>query len=225
MNIRENEEKGLFTLSPTNGDEEAFLVAVKTSLSIGQSLEYNGRSGAEIRAPYSERMILAFKLEGQRHEIQASSDESEDVIRSIRDAVFLSAGKLILQGHSEADGKIAVDFCTTFCKLCNAPIISPMRTHWKVCRACSDKCSHEWKEGMVNNGGLPGYGEYCSKCGTGKPQAEGERKRTKIEQELDIQNKLGIKIVYKGDDPPRNPEEAIKMNRLIKRYRRAKVRR
>jgi hypothetical protein len=76
---------------------------------------------------------------------------------------------------------------------------------------------------MTINKGLPGFGEYCSKCGTGKPLAEGEREKTKIEQELEIQNKLGIMIAYKNG-PPHSPKQALEMNRVVKRYRRAKAR-
>jgi hypothetical protein len=224
LNISANEGKGVFALSPVTEAEQVFLTAVKSTLPIGQSIKYDGRSGAELRSPYSERMVLKFKLGDHKLELQASSDESEKVVRDIRDAAFLSGGELVLQGYTEENG-LTVEFCVTFCQHCKSPIIGGFRAHWKTCQSCSDKCSHEWTEGMVNNGGLPGYGEHCSKCGIGKPKTEGERERTKIEQELDIQNKLGVKIYYKGEGLPQTPEQAIEMNRLVKRYRRAKARR
>jgi hypothetical protein len=79
---------------------------------------------------------------------------------------------------------------------------------------------------MVHGGsaGNMGMGEFCGKCGRGKPEHEGTRKKSQVERKLEVQWELGMTVLYKGDGPIKTPQQAVKMHRLVRRYRKAQAR-
>lgn len=166
LNIQANNEKGVFSFRPSNEEEDAFLKAVTAARQPGGKIKYNGRSSATVGSPCYERMVLNFLLDGRELKFNASDDQSEEVIRRIREVAFFVTGALVFIDQTEVDDKFVVNFCVACCQLCNNSIIERGCADWKTCESCIEKCKHDWTLGLKKD--LSGSGEYCSKCGASK---------------------------------------------------------
>lgn len=176
MQIKLGTQEGTVNLSPTTSEEEGFVNRIANEIKNGDLLEYAGRGGAEHGTPYSERMHLFFKLDGDKIKLIASSDEDEPIIRGLRDAIYFGGGGLrMINVQINADtGKNSLDMCVEFCQHCRAPMIQMGRVEHETCEACVAKCEHVYINGFMH-GGIAGQlseGLFCEKCGRGKPDKE-----------------------------------------------------
>jgi hypothetical protein len=168
MQITISEETGTFKLTPVDPEDSAFLAVLADGI---DPLKYSGRTGAHPRDPYHRRMILMFREKDRKVAFGASTDQDEESIRQIRDAVYLSNASITFLGASDA----GFAFFVTRCKHCNTPVIKPGECHWRTCAACREKCAHEYHMGHLigGNDDTPlSEGEYCKKCGLGKPDTQ-----------------------------------------------------
>jgi len=97
---------------------------------------------------------------------------------------------------------------------------------WKTCNACKDKCEHVYEPGLVHGGnaGMMAPGEFCGKCGRGKPEDPGVRQKTKIENELAVERELGIKVIYKNLPGGMGPNDVVQYERFKRRLLKARAR-
>lgn len=226
MKVLRNREKGTLTLRPSSEAETAVLREIQTSVPLGEMLNYEGRGGADPNDPVSERMRISFALNGGKFDLLATTDEDEDPVRWTRDAIFFGGGGLILLGHQEVDGLPVLDFTVAHCKLCNKPMISMGECEWRTCDACKDACAHEYERGMVHGGsaGIMAVNEFCTKCGRGKPEPEGAREKSQIENELAVQRELGVHVLYANLPFGTGPTDVIQAKRFARRLERARKR-
>lgn len=225
MKASRNCEKGTLTLQPSTEAETSALREIQASVPPGQLLKYAGRKGADPNDPTSERMQLSFTLDGGRFDLIATADEDEDPIRYTRDAIFFGGGGLIFLGHQEVDGAPALEFSVAHCKLCSKPLITMSECEWKTCDECRNDCAHEYETGFVHGGdvGDAAVGEFCSKCGRGKPRPEGARKKSQLENHLEVQRKLGVDMLYENMAGA-GPEDVVQAKRLARRLIRSRQR-
>jgi hypothetical protein len=143
-----------------------------SSVKLGETLRYGGREGANPSDPLDQRMTISFHLNDRKINLTATDDVDEEPIRHARDAIYFGGGGLILLGCTESAGVPTLEFAIDRCKHCSKPIVSMFECEWKTCDACADKCGHEYERGMVHGGkaGAMGVGEFCGKCGRGKPE-------------------------------------------------------
>lgn len=176
MYAKFDKAEGTINLSPATSEEEILIDRIATDIKKGGQLEYNGRDGAEHGTPYTERMELFFKLGGDKVTLAASSDESEPVVRDIRDAIFFGGGGLHVVNvrFDVATGRKSLDVCVNFCQHCNVPLVKMGRVEWRTCEACVAKCEHHYVRGAMHGGsaGQLASGLFCDKCGCGKPDDE-----------------------------------------------------
>lgn len=176
MHVKYDKAEGTVNLSAATSEEESLLNRIATDIKKGRRLEYNGRDGADHGTPYSERMELFFKLGKDKVTLVASSDKSESVVRSIRDAIFFGGGGLHVVDvrFDVATGKKSLDMCVSHCQHCGAPLVEMGRVEWRTCEACVAKCEHHYVRGATHGGsaGQLASGLFCDKCGRGKPDDE-----------------------------------------------------
>ncbi len=172
MKTKYDSEKGLFSISSSDEEEKKLLNKIRRKLKPKNILKYNGRSGANCNDPLDKRMVIHFIFENQEVSIKATADSDEDPIRWIRDALFFGSGSLKLIKCEKKDGVLWVSFCVAFCKHCDKPMIDMGRVEHGTCDDCAKKCEHTYIEGFVHGGraGQIGVGQFCSKCGMGKPE-------------------------------------------------------
>lgn len=172
MHIKICDDKSIVTLSANDLSEESLLRRIIKNKKEQDILEYDGRKGAEPADGLNKKMILTFIIsKKQKLHLSATSDESEMSIRSLRNAIFFGGQGLILLGHSYQNGTLLVNFCVSLCQHCHGPMVRLIDCESKTCRACAEKCEHNYRQGLVHDGGAVnlGLGIYCSKCGRGKP--------------------------------------------------------
>jgi hypothetical protein len=168
MHIKTKDDEGLIILSGTNEEEEAILRALSLK-EPGFILKYDGRSGAEANSPLTERILLHFSLGGQKVTIQATNNEDENHVRSMRNAIYFGSAGLNVRSHHKDGTKIHLNVCVNFCKHCKAPLVGMLESEWRVCEACVALCEHTYKQGPVHGGkaGVMSHGTFCNKCGRG----------------------------------------------------------
>ena len=176
MYLVSDRTKQIITLSAANSAEVTFLRQF-ASKSRGFGLKYNSREGADPNDPRDKRMILFFFFDKAKVKLAAANDESEEIVRDMRDALFFSGGSgLFFLESREKGGTFFVDVCLSFCKHCKMPLIDMGRCEWRTCEACVAKCEHDYDRGSVHGGSAQvlSVGEFCNKCGRGKPNDEVE---------------------------------------------------
>ena len=73
---------------------------------------------------------------------------------------------------------------------------------WGVCNLCAAKCEHEYIRGPIRGGGTDiGVGDFCEKCGQGRPLDQGELPKTVAEHHQAAKEELGLIILPRGTIP------------------------
>lgn len=235
MKIIRNEELQTWTLVPIEGHEIETLASIIAVLEPGGELSYGGRSRdgetrkfcvlhLHVGAKREERSetkgnVTIYSTEyvgGIKLVLCGSTEEDKDAVWSVRHGALYS-GHLVLLDVVEVDGKQSIVTTAGHCKHCGANLLE---TEWKTCDACAAKCEHVYIRGAIHGGGTDiGVGEFCSICGRGKPKPEGERKKSIIEQHLDVENELGIPVLHEVEGcPPVSSKNFVEMNRTMRRY-------
>ncbi len=238
MRIIRDKELSTLTFVPVEANEEQIVASIATMLKTEDKLSYGGRGQDSEDEKFCTVHLHAGGREEPRSEtignvtvhrtvhvgsielvLQGTTQEDKREVGRIRDMCFFGSSGLIFIGEADVDGKRAIITTGRRCKHCGAGMICYSDCEWKTCDVCAAKCEHNYVRGMIHGGsvGDMGVGEYCDRCGRGKPKVEGEREKTKIEHHLAIENELGMKVIYK-DGPPITPRQAVEVNRLVRRH-------
>ena len=229
MKIIRDEKLATLTFIPVEADEEAVIASIAAMLKPEDKLSYGGRSrdrddnrfctirlyaGSRIE-PQSETEGLVtvtqdVHIGGVELALRGSTEEDKHEVNFIRDTCYFGSGGLIFISETEVDGKKAIITTAMRCKYCDAGMIHYGACEWRICDACAAKCEHSYVCGAIHGSMDIGVGEFCNKCGRGKPKAEGEREKSQLEHHLAVEAELGITILYKNG-PPDTPREAINM--------------
>ncbi|MGE5392710.1 MAG: hypothetical protein ACM3NH_03125 [Candidatus Saccharibacteria bacterium] len=219
-----SKERGTVVLAASDVWEAQVLREIATTVVRGSVIQYQSRDGADHGEPYDRRMTLKFLLNGREIVLRATRDEDEKIVRSLRDWIWFGkrGGVLYLEYEETLEGP-RVRVAPELCKICRKPVASLAESEWQTCDACAEKCKHEYKRGTVHGGvaGPLAMGEYCGKCGRGKP--ESIRPRTQAGRELEVQKETGIIVQYKGM-PGVGPAQVVKTERTLRRLEHARAR-
>lgn len=227
MLLTVNEEMGLWTLIAVSEDEATLVSNATALLQVKDKIIYRGSSSnRETRELKHIRFHVGGKPEqkitrnpsgGSTHEtiyvggveviVEPSTPYSRMVMGGMRDTCFFADGCIYFIEASSIQGLPTIVCTGSFCKHCNSPILKPGRCEWHTCDACVEKCEHEWKEGSVHGGdaGDLGLGQYCGKCGIGKPN--GISKLPISVQHLMLQKQYGMTVMY--SDLGLTPEQVV----------------
>ena len=244
MKIIRDKQLATLTFVPVESAEEQIVASIVAMLKPEDKLSYGGRE----RDGDDDKFCIIHLHAGAREETQSktegnitvtrdvhvggvkltlvgTTEEDKHEVGRIRDMCYFGSGGLIFIGETEVDGKKTIVTTGLRCRHCGAGMIRYSDCEWKTCDACAAKCEHNYVRGMIHGGGVGdmGVGEYCDKCGRGKPKAEGEREKSKIEHHLAVEKELGVNVIYK-DGPPVTPRQAVEVNRLVRRHSKSRRR-
>ena len=243
MKIISDKQLATLTLVPVEADEEQVIASIVAMLKSEDKLSYGGRGRDGDDDKFCTVHLHAGGREEERSEtsgnvtvnrtvhvdsvelvLRGSTEEDKHEVGRIRDMCYFGSGGLILIGETEVDGKKAIVATGKRCKHCGVGMIRYFDCEWRTCDACAAKCEHNYVRGMIHGGGTDmGVGEFCDKCGRGKPRAEGEREKSVIEHHLAVEKELGVNVIYK-DGPPITPRQAVEVGRLARRYNKSRRR-
>lgn len=244
MKIIRDMQLATLTFVPVEATEKQIIASIAARLKPEDKLSYSGRG----RDVSDDKFCVIHLHAGGRKEERVKTDKNGTVHRTvyvdsvelvlhgtteedkhevsrIRDMCYYGSSGLIFIGEVEVDGVKAIVTTGLRCKHCDAGMIYYYNCEWKTCDACAAKCEHNYVRGMIHGGevGDMGVGEYCDKCGQGKPRVEGEREKSKIEHHLAVEKELGVNVIYK-DGPPTTPRQAVEVNRLVRRHSKSRRR-
>ena len=243
MKIIRDDQLATLTLIPVEGNEEQIITSIVAILKPEDKLSYGGRG----RDGDDDKFCAIYLHAGGRKEKQSetignvtmihtvhvdsvkltligTTEEDKHEVNRIRNTCYFGSGGLIFIGETEVDGKKAIITTAERCKHCGAGMIYYLDCEWSTCDACVAKCEHNYVRGAIHGGSTDiGIGQFCNKCGRGKPKAEGEREKSVIEHHLAVEKELGVKVIYK-DGPPINPRQAVEVNRLVRRHSKSRRR-
>lgn len=242
MKIIRDEKKATFKLVPTGPKEETTVKQIVALIKPREKLVYGGkrRDGEHCLI----HLYAGSKVEEKTQKISANVTFTHDVhvggvelilrgttkadkqvVGSIRDTCFFGSGGLIFLKTVKVDGKTSLVTTAKFCQHCGRGMIEMGRCEWKTCRACAAACEHTYKTGAVHGGGLDiGLGEYCTKCGMGKPRVHGEREKSQLEHHLAVEKEIGVHVVYKKNlkkGLPFTPKQVVQFSRYARRHAKA----
>lgn len=237
MNIIRDKQLATLTFIPVEADEEQVIASITAMLSPEDKLSYGGRG----RDGDDDKFCVVYLHAGGRKEkrvethgdvtvhstehvdgikltLVGTTEEDKHEVGRIRDTCYLGSGGLIFLGETEVNGKKAVVMTAKRCKHCGTGMIGYVDCEWSTCDTCAAKCGHNYVHGAIRGGGTDiGVGEFCDKCGRGKPKAEGEREKSVIEHHLAVEKELGVTVLYK-DGPPTTPRQVVELERLARHH-------
>lgn len=208
MKIIHDKQLATLTFIPVKVTEEQIIASIAAMLKAEDKLSYGGRGrdsddekfctvhlhagGREEERVETDRNVTVHRtvhVDSVELVLQGTTEEDKHEVGRIRDMCYFGSDGLIFIGEAEVDGKKAIITTGSRCKHCGAGMIRYSDCEWKTCDACAAKCEHNYVRGMIHGGGVGdmGVGEYCDKCGRGKPRVEGEREKTKIEHHLAVE--------------------------------------
>lgn len=210
------------SLIPVEVGEEEFVASVAANFKHGEKIRYGGRRSEENEKFVMVRLHVQPDKSDEGFLVKGSTEDDKYGVNNIRNICYFRTNGLIFLDAIDVDGKKALRLTASYCKHCNAPMATMRECEWVTCDECAAKCEHEYERGMIHGSGLEmGVGEFCGKCGRGKPPVPGEREKTPIEHQLAVEKELGIKVLYKNG-PPTTPREFVKVSRMVRRYRKSK---
>lgn len=241
MKVIRNSKAGTLTFVPVDRAERGILNQIIKVSKPGDVFGYDGRKSdpetgytvaltfyanakrKKVTKTTGNFTSISYKyVGGVKLELTASDEDSLKAIRSLRDAVYFSSGEITFIGSEPIEGKQSIIITVNRCQHCSANLVSRHTCEWKTCDACAAKCKHNYIHGVVHGGsaGNMAMGEFCDKCGRGKPEPEGAREKSQIERELQVERELGVTVVYK-QGPIKSPRQAIKLLRTARRHKKA----
>lgn len=243
MKIIRDKQLATLTFVPVEVDEEQVIASIAAMLKPEDKLSYGGRGRDGDDDKFCTVHLHAGGREEKRSEtsgnvtmhrtvhvdsvelvLRGSTEEDKHEVGCIRDTCYFGSGGLIFIGKTEVDGKKAIITTAKRCKHCGAGMIRYSDCEWSTCDTCAAKCEHNYVRGAIHGGGTDiGAGEFCDKCGRGKPKAEGEREKSIIEHHLAAEKELGVNVLYK-DGFPGTTRQAVEVGRLARRYNKSRRR-
>lgn len=189
MKIIRDEQLATLTLVPVETEEEQVIASIASMLKSGDKLTYAGRErddddgnfcrvnlhvGArhlkQCRTKGNITVRRSAYIGGLKLVLRGTTEEDKREVGRIRDTCFFGSGGLIFLGEVEVDGKKSITTTGMHCKHCGSGMIRYDDCEWKTCDVCAAKCEHIYVRGAIRGGGLEvGVGEFCDKCGRGKP--------------------------------------------------------
>lgn len=241
MRVIRDEAAATIKLVPIEEGEGKLLALIAETLQPGSKIHYRGRK-TEADEKYCSVLLNAGGI-GERQvrkhgngtltelvlvggvdlELKGSTEDDKREISRIRDMCFFGTSGMFFLGEVDYEGTKALLFTGSLCQLCGAQMIKRSACEWRTCDACAAKCEHNHVKGAIHGGVDIGVGEYCSLCGRGKPKHENEREKSVLEHHLAVERELGIQIFYE-EGPVATPQEAVELNRLYRRWKKAKSR-
>ena len=237
MKIIRDEQLATLTFVPVEADEEQVIASIAAMLKPEDKMSYGGRGQDGDDDKFCIVHLHAGGRKKKRSEtsgnatmhrtvhvdsvelvLRGTTEKDKHEVNRIRDICYFGSSGLIFLGETKVDGKKAIITTAKRCKHCGAGMIRYSDCEWGTCDACAAKCEHNYVRDAIHGGGTNiGVGEFCDKCGRGKPKVEGERKKTVIEHHLAVERELGANVIYE-DGPPFNPRQAVEVGRLARRY-------
>lgn len=208
MRIIKDEVSATLTFVPVEQDEEQTLISIAQILKPGAKMSYGGRDrdcGSDkfsvviLHAKSTVKGAKKAKREEVELILRGSTEDDKYAVNGIRNTCFFGSGELIFISTIDVEGKKAIVVTAMHCKICGKPMIDSTSCECKTCKDCSAKCHHKYERGAVHGPSLEiGLGEFCSKCGRGKPKAEGELEKSQFERQLEVEQELGIVVLDKS---------------------------
>ena len=185
MRIREKPDASEFLLIPANEEEQELMARIAAELAAGQAVNYDGRCADPDDSEYT---CVKLYIGGRREEVvtqvaegfkwtsheyvggvllllKGEEEQDKGLVWNIRNMYFFGTAALLYLGETAMDGQAAYRFTGCRCKLCGAVTVYRHCEH-KICKACAEKCSHEWTKGHVHGSGVDvALGTYCKICG------------------------------------------------------------
>lgn len=244
MKIIRDKQLATLTFVPIETDEEQIIASIIATLKPEDKLSYGGRGSDGEGDKFCTVNLHAGGREEEKVETQGnvtfhstvhvdsvklvlrgSTEDDKHEVNRIRDTCYFGSGGLIFIGETELDGKKSIITTAKRCKHCGAGMIRYSDCEWSTCDACAAKCEHNYVRGAIHGGGTDiGVGEFCDKCGRGKPKAEGEREKTVIEHHLAAEKEGVVDLLIYKNGPPTTPRQAVEMNRLVRRHSKSRRR-
>lgn len=240
MKIIRDKQQATLTFVPVDASEGQIIASIATMLKAEDKLSYGGRGrdsdnerfctvhlhagGHEEERVETDRNVTVHRtvhVDGIKLVLQGTTEEDKREVGRIRDMCYFGSGGLIYIGETEIDGKKAIITTGLRCKHCGSGMIRHADCEWKTCDACAAKCEHTYVQGTIHGGNLDiGFGEFCDKCGRGKPKINGSREKSVVEHHLAVEKELGITVIY-TDGPLIGPRQAVEAARLIRRHKKS----
>ncbi len=148
-------------------DLERFGLERVRALGAGTVIDYAGMDGDGSKDP---SFAIHFTVGGERLTVRGTDEASRRITGGIRDTCYYATSGLTYLGTVEVDGSMGYRFAGTHCARCGSPVVTRTACEWRVCDACAETCTHEYKRGLIHGGGVDlGIGNFCRSCGRGKP--------------------------------------------------------
>ena len=198
---------GTLALIPADRGEKRTMINVLGAITSGRRLWYCGRRDTDhdpaqalmFRAGgYSEQFIEASPFctyRGYRYKggvllvLRGTNLRDKKLLLGVRSAVYMNGGTLHLLQQLRGGGAV---FTAKRCKHCRTPMIDRISCEWNTCNLCALVCVHEYERGAVTGGGVDiGIGEFCGKCGRGKPLP----RLTQDEHHMAVGAEFGIQVI------------------------------
>lgn len=202
MQVYRNVGKGIISLRPSTAEESKVLREIASQVRPGTPIRYIGRSGAQVRSPYTEHMVLHLSIIGADLYLATKSTKWEQNVRLVRDAFYFGGSDAFVVSTETVGGKPALNITIAKCKDCGCNLIEMGRCQWRTCETCArTKCEHHFDVGAVMDSdgpGCVGVGEYCSRCGENRAFLEPDLGLTpSINDPKIVSSVLGITFVEK----------------------------
>ena len=152
---------------------------------------------------------------GHKLKIRGSTEQDRHEVNRVRNGACY-VGSLVYLNEVEVDGQRSVVFTIGYCPHCGVAMIDSTSCEWRICNACAAKCKHNWVEGLVKGGGIPGghgVGKFCDKCGRGKMPTKRQKKMSQAEHALELERKLGFLTIYKNT--PLTPRQIVEREKAV----------
>ena len=236
VKIIRDETLATLTFVPVERNEKRWVSLLLKTLKVGDLIKYDGREDDEhdhrfcdihlrfgrwSKKKTAERLVNAAGYPwskvtgGYKLRVRGSTEEDRREVNSIRDNVC-ALGRLFFLGKTMVDGQQSIIITIQLCKHCGGQMIEHCSPFYATCDACSAKCEHQWKDGLVTGGGLPGAtaGKVCEKCGRVKPLTRRQKKMSQAERAIEVQRKLGFRTIYKNT--PLSPQKIVEVEKAVR---------
>jgi hypothetical protein len=210
--IRDNKRK-VFILVPVENEEQKTFAKLVSAMNKGDVFEYGGREddgrhckiflhfGAKTKNRVKRDGCVTVRdsvlTGGVRVVVQGTNDDDKSEVGGLRDVCYFGGCSPIFMGPVKVQEEAGIAITLKLCKHCQAPMIGLVECEWSVCDACAKKCQHEYEKGIVHGGpaGTGAIGQFCGKCGRGKPNSV-DTKKSDAEHKVAIEEELGISWIY-----------------------------
>ncbi len=213
MKIIRNNKAATFTLVPVDKSECDVFGQLIPKLKKGDEFTYGGREDdgeyCKVRLNFGSKMVEKVETAGGMTVqsgveeggiclvVNGSTKNDKLEVGGLRNSCYFGSCSPIFLKTTKVNGVKSLVITLKLCKHCKAPMIRMSACEWSTCDACAKKCKHNYTKGMVHGAGVGdmGVGEYCTKCGRGKPLTGKEPKKTQAQRHLEVEKELGVHVM------------------------------